>query len=63
MPKPGPADSQYNSMNGLYKACGYPTASSSEMLGWNNIDPSGVLYDTTASVFYAAGGVASVGLF
>jgi hypothetical protein len=59
MPKPKPDSTQFDTMNGLFKACSYPTASTTEMVAWNNIDSVGA----GASVFYAAGGTASVGLF
>ena len=59
MPKPTPDTTQFDSMNGLFKTCGYPTASTTEMVAWNNIDSVG----TGASVFYTAGNTASLGLF
>lgn len=46
-----------NGMNGMYTACGYPTASSTEMLAWNNLAKSAT--DTLLN----ANNIFSVGLF
>lgn len=52
-----------NGMNGMYTACGYPTATSTEMLAWNNLSTI-VTADTVLAASVAAGGsVFSVGLF
>jgi hypothetical protein len=62
MPKPAPSGTQYDAMNGLFRACGYPTASTSEMKDWNNLTGTSTAM-TTASLFTAGGGIMSVGLF
>jgi len=49
---------QYQTMNGFFKLCGFPTASESDMTGWNSLVQS-----ETASSFSAYKGVMKVGLF
>ena len=57
MPKPIPSTTQYDSMNGLFRACGYPTASTSEMGAWTKLDSIGLETNGAATtVFNFEGG-------
>ena len=60
MSKPSASLSQYDTMQGLFKVCGYPTATQADMTTWNNLDAKTGL---TTPTFDTLLGVMSVGLF
>ena len=62
-----PHYTQYDTMNGLFKVCGYPTASQADMESWNNLDNGSQSVAAGAAGLFSdeatIGGVMSVGLF